>query len=487
MTCPIQARKFVVSLVALMKDVSLTKIGSRIGLEGKKVSHHLTKDHDLDDAVFEMLLQGAQATSHEVAAALACYEAVMEPHPELTPEERGIIEEAVLEVSQCYRELLIRAVPLSRAKPPLDGYPGAGDLEPARWLAGLQLDSLRELPAADRLPVVKAARELQTWALCERVAEESVQAASRDLGEAFHWARLARQIALRVRGPEDWRRLIRGYSAAFLANILRVAGRLKRADRVMEEARRLWSAGSDPGQVLDPGRLLDLQASLRRDQRRFPEAVSLLNRAFLLSRSRARILIKKGFTLEVMGDYEGAIKALLEAEPLLDRSSEPRLWYDQRFNLAVVLTHLGRYTEATELAEQAREVVINLGDEIFLQRVTWLRGRIAAGLGCAEEARQLLEQARREFAARRMWYDVALAWTEHAALLLDEGRTAEVKRLTLDLALVFDSEDVHQEVLKALHLFREAAEREAATAEVARRLLRYLFQARHDQGLRFTS
>jgi hypothetical protein len=52
---------------------------------------------------------------------------------------------------------------------------------------------------------------------------------------------------------------------------------------------------------------------------------------------------------------------------------------------------------------------------------------------------------------------------------------------------VFKSKGVHREALAALRLFKEAAEREVATAELARRVLRYLYRARHDQGLQFSS
>jgi len=67
------------------------------------------------------------------------------------------------------------------------------------------------------------------------------------------------------------------------------------------------------------------------------------------------------------------------------------------------------------------------------------------------------------------------------------GRTSEVKTLAQKLAAVFASEGVHREALAALRLFQEAAEREVATAELSRRVLRYLFRARYDQGLRFES
>ena len=84
-----------------------------------------------------------------------------------------------------------------------------------------------------------------------------------------------------------------------------------------------------------------------------------------------------------------------------------------------------------------------------------------------------------------MTYDVALALLEEAVLLLDAGRKAEAKALARELAEVFESKGAHREALAALRLFREAAEREEATAELTSRLLRYLFRARHDPELRF--
>jgi hypothetical protein len=86
-----------------------------------------------------------------------------------------------------------------------------------------------------------------------------------------------------------------------------------------------------------------------------------------------------------------------------------------------------------------------------------------------------------------MSYDVALALLEEAALLLEEGRAAEVKALAPELARVFEGKGVHREALAALRLFREAAEREAASAGLARRVLGFLFRARHDPGLRFSA
>lgn len=82
---------------------------------------------------------------------------------------------------------------------------------------------------------------------------------------------------------------------------------------------------------------------------------------------------------------------------------------------------------------------------------------------------------------------MALVLLEEAILLLEEGRTAEVKALADELAKVFAENGVHREALAALRLFQETAVQDEATAELARQVLRFLFRARHDPELRFES
>ena len=125
-----------------------------------------------------------------------------------------------------------------------------------------QWSRLRELSEEMWPVVVRVAAEFHTWALCERVCEESVQEASRDLERATALARLAREIADRVRGPEGWRHRVQGYAAAHEANVLLAAGQLEAAETGLREARTLWSSGIDPGGLLDPGRLLRFEAAL---------------------------------------------------------------------------------------------------------------------------------------------------------------------------------------------------------------------------------
>jgi len=354
--------------------------------------------------------------------------------------------------------------------------------EDRRWARELR-ERLESLFAESRPAAGQDAEELQRWLLCEAVCEQSVREASRDLDSAAALARLAREMAERARGPEGAR--LQGYAAAHEANALRVVGELQAAEAVLQEAKRLWDSGSDPYGVLDPGRLLDLEGTLRRAQRRFEEALSLFDDAAIVSRFPERAMLLKGLTLEVMGEYERAIETLLQDAPKIDRQGEPRLKNVLYFNLAVLFCHVGRHAEAAELVPRVRALALELGDEFDLIRLIWLEGRVAAGQGRAEEARRLLVQARQEFAARGMAYDVALALLEEAVTLLEEGRAAEVKGLAGELTKVFAEKGVHREALAALRLFYKAARRQEATAELGRRVLRFLFRARHDESLRF--
>jgi tetratricopeptide (TPR) repeat protein len=337
----------------------------------------------------------------------------------------------------------------------------------------------------DMALVVRSAREYQRWSMVELLCHESLRAASKDAGRARILAQAAVEIARRLRVPGGWRRRLLGFALAHLANAHRVAGDHAAADRTFAEAKPLWASGQDPEQLLDPGRILELEASLRRDQRRFGEALDLLKKAAAVTRRPEHVDLQKAFTLEVMGDYSQAIEVLLEVAPRIENHSEARLKTIHRFNLSVLFTHVGRHEEAAKLLPSVRRLAEELGDDLDLIRTRWLAGRVAAGLGQTEEALEALEDARLAFAERAMHYDVVLSLLETAILRLGRGELAEVQRLAGDLAPIFKAKGVHREAHVALRLFSIAAKRQAATAGFARQMLDYLFRARHDETLRF--
>jgi tetratricopeptide (TPR) repeat protein len=281
---------------------------------------------------------------------------------------------------------------------------------------------------------------------------------------------------------------LRGYALIFLANALRVGGRFKEADAVFVQARRQFEAGAaaDPG-LLASWRIFDGEASLRRHQERFAEALDLHAQALKIAPADAkgRILLNQAATLSEMGDAERALKALHEAEPLIDPKREPRLLFGLRFNRIACLCLLKRYVEGGALLDDVRDLALDLNLELDLVRVLWLQAKIGSGLSRVDEAIPALEQVRDAFRNRKIPYDFAEASLDLALLYRSQGRCAEVKALAHQMAWIFREQGVHGEAKKALRIFCEAAEEERLTVELIRRLLDYLARARRNPRLVF--
>jgi tetratricopeptide (TPR) repeat protein len=328
----------------------------------------------------------------------------------------------------------------------------------------------------DRHDLVACFPELRSWPLALLACEASVRAAARNVKEALNLATLAVSIAERVPAPETWRQRLEGYCWAHLGNVRRVAEEFDGADKAFAQAWTFWNAGADSDPpLLTEWRMLDLEASLRREQRRFSEALERLDQAREASGSdpaaAAHLLLQKEHVFSQIGDTQGALEALVEAAPFVEASGDPRLLFALRFNMADDLCHLGRFAEAAALVPLVRKLAMELGDELNLSRVVWLAARIAAGEGRAEEAIAGLEQVRQEFTDRELPYDAALSSLDLGLLWLKAGRTAEVRELALAMGWIFRAKGIDREALAALSLFCEAAKRESATVELARHTL----------------
>jgi transcriptional regulator with XRE-family HTH domain len=349
-------------------------------------------------------------------------------------------------------------------------------------------ERLETCDAEQRRFLVKTCPELQTWAVAERLCHQSADAASVTAEGALELAKLACKVAELARCEEPFCSHLQGYTLAFLANARRVSTDLRGAKGDFARALKLWQAGAaaKPG-LLAEWRILDLEASLRRDDRQFAEAQNLHERARAAAPPEAagRILLKKSTTFVQMGEAERAIDTLREAAPLVDGQREPRLLFALRFNLSSALCDLERCTEAEALLPEVRELAAALRKELDQIRVVWLSGKISAGLGRAAEAEAAFEQVRQEFTTQKMPYDYALVTLDLAVLLLGQGRTAEVRELAVAMEKIFKAEEIDREALAALKLFWDAAKREAATVELARRAGAVLGKARHAPEVRF--
>jgi len=361
--------------------------------------------------------------------------------------------------------------------------------EEQRW-ANILLLRLRLRAPELRKGIVRHKPEYHFWRLSVLLCEESLKATSNDADEAISWAELAVLVAQLSPGEEGWRARVEGYATVHLANALRVKGQdLKAADRAYEAGRKLWDqyqGGSPEIDTLNEARVLSFGVSLRRAQRRFKEALELLEQALLLGREEqlAHLLLQKANLLRVMGDLEAAVAALQKAEPSLHEVRDRRLSLAVQLNLVDYLSVLGLHAEAEQKLPDVWQLTDGIG-ELDRLRLVWIQGRVAVGTGLEEEGLAALEQVRSAFSARRMAYNSALVSLEMAVLCLKRGQTERVKLLAREMAPIFESQDVHREALAALTLFCQAAEQEHTTLDFVEKLVRFLHRARHNPSLRF--
>ena len=341
-------------------------------------------------------------------------------------------------------------------------------------------ERLKQYGPQMRRLLIQGAEAYRDWQLCVRVCTESENAAAHDPCEAIELAELAILIAEHVPGSPAWQARIQGRAWMFLGNSKRVVNDYAGADVAFGRGWRLWQAGEDPRGLLDEGYLLDLEASLRREQRRFGEALELHGRALGVARPEAivAILLNKAVTFQELGESEEALRVLVAASEFIDENRSPRLLCVLRFNQAANLIRLGRGREARPLVAEVRRLVDALGLDIDRIRARWLEGQLAAALEELYEAVDSFEEVRSLFLERNLPYEFALASLDLALVYGRLDRFSEIRILASQLLDIFKKQEIDREALATVVLLNEAAEKEAITAEVVGSLRERLLKAR---------
>jgi tetratricopeptide (TPR) repeat protein len=360
--------------------------------------------------------------------------------------------------------------------------------------AGHQLfDELMRHPTAHQLLLVHNSPRFRNRFLCERLLEASHEAGFREPDRAIELAGIAVEVsgalAVDACGTADLLRGLRARAWAQYGNALRISSDHAGADRAFHEAERILKSGWTP--PLDRARILDLQASLRRDQRRFAEAAHALDRVIAVYQELGqwnmlgRALKQKSMICGEAGDTESEIALLRRALDLLDPQEEPRTFLAARHNLILALNDTGRSREAFVLLFHTRPLYLKLGDRMNLLRLRWVEGSVALGLGRTEQAATAFKEVRDAFIELGVDYDAALVSLDLAAAYILQGRTAEVRDLAAEMMAVFQARNINREALAALLFFRRTAEVEQAGLDVVRRVSEFLKKVRNDPALQF--
>lgn len=340
----------------------------------------------------------------------------------------------------------------------------------------------------ERRALVRDDPRFHSWVLAARLLEES-RALSFDRprhGERL--TRLAVDVLHRLDPEVYGERLIRdleGRAWAVLGNSLRLAGDLDGSDRAFDLGARCLAESFDP---LERADFLGMLGALRRDQRRFDEALEALDQAHDLyeqireKRRIPRVLTKKGFLWLERAEPEKALELLLEARRCLVPGEDFRTELAVHHNLCWCYVELERYTKARKLFKENKALYARADDSWTRVRARWLEGNLEAGTGDEARAEELLAQVRDSFTASGQEYESALVSLDLAVLYARQRRFGELRHLAAEMASVFTAHHIHREAILALAFFQQAAERETLTAETVRRLAVYVKKSRFEPG-----
>lgn len=355
-------------------------------------------------------------------------------------------------------------------------------------------DELMQHPAARQHLLVRNSARFRHRMLAEQIVQESFATGFKNVSRSLELARLAVTL-VDLLSPEscagrEGLDSLRARAWGQLGNALRINQDFPEAERVFETAQALIE---QPGRVglLDKARVIDLLASLRKDQRRFAEASHLLDRVSSIYRRLGqwhllgRTLQQKSTVVGEAGDNEEEIRLLRRALDLLDPQEEPRTFLAARHNLIYALNESGRSREAFALLFHTRPLYLKTGDRMHLLRLRWLEGMVAQGLNRIQQAEAAYREVRDAFLDLGLPYDAALAALDLASVYNLQGHNSEVCRIAEETLSIFRTNNMHREAIAALSFFCNAARREEVEGDLVRRISAFLKASRNNPELRF--
>ncbi len=328
----------------------------------------------------------------------------------------------------------------------------------------------------------------QAWSRCEALVAESRALRHEDKTRMLAFAQRAVTVAETLTATIHGTTVcdLQAWAWAELGNACRVGDDLAAAERAMARALDRWSAGTGDPLVL--ARLMELSASLCTDQRRFEDALALLDRVELIYQEHddgertGRALIKKGIYCGYQADAAEALRLLYAGLGEIDPTKDPALTLSAVDSLLWFLVDLGRFKVARRLLWDVGRLCTEVGGRINLIKFRWLEARIHAGVGDLERAERAFRDVRERFAREALPFNGALAALDLGELYLRQGRTAATAELLEEVLGTFRALRIGREAIAAILLLREALREEVPSLALFRGVANFLkgFEQRQD-------
>lgn len=248
----------------------------------------------------------------------------------------------------------------------------------------------------------------------------------------------------------------------------------KVANRVHYALTRLRASWRPLTQSESSTNLYQVEAALNIDQKLFRDALKVFEKAFLTPdlspESRGRLLLTKAAVLGELGREARALEALQQAEHCLGLGEkEPSIWLRLRLDQLYFLCHADRFCEADALLAETRELAADEGNVAERLELSWLEGRISAGLGKWAEALDVLQLVRAEHLAAGHLFEAAGATLDATAVLICQGQLSRVEEIARELEPLTQSKKLADGSRSTLKLFCKMVERGSMSPETARR------------------
>lgn len=401
-------------------------------------------------------------------------------------ESKVLVRHLLRGCADCSDQLVSLSAPLFRHIDPRPLSPETYSFSVERGIRGA-------LQSSERLRAARAIAEAEVWMIAE-LGEIPSAAPAENEGPDLWWEQAAAWLTLarKQRHADPETALVAAVFAercsaklpagsfaqgslgdlraeiwAEIGNARRLLGQFVEAEAALEQAIDSWHRGQKSFALLT--QLAEFLAETYSDSRRFAEAEALLTKVLALrwrsagGRHAGKTLLHLASVAGYRGDNQRAVMLLLEALPILAESGDPKSPLLALHNLMGRMVDLGRFTFAEEMLRTLRPHLESFFGETDRLKLSWVEGKIAAGLKRWSIAEHRYRSLRNSFAAVGMPYYVALVTLDYGALLLRLGRTRELRPLVDEMIATFLGLGIQREALASVLLLQKAVAAERAT------------------------
>lgn len=349
------------------------------------------------------------------------------------------------------------------------------------------VERLEALPLSHQLLQARNNSRFQTVGLCELLMKKAWEGRFDDAKLVAHQARLAVTVAESLDVDRYGSLVVHDVTAEALAqygNAMRILSEYDVADRLLTRAQKVFHRGSQDLRL--EARILHFHATLRIVQQRFSDALSLFDEIIELhtrcgeDHAAGEAMADQAVACRYLNQFDVAIDLIHRALELLDPAKDIHALLAARHNLALYLHESGRQRESRMTLKENLSLFQEYGDRLNLARLYWLEGKVSLSYGSITLAEHAYLKARDHFIEQGIGFDAAEVSLELALLYHRDERTAELRRLAVQMVPIFQSTDMHLQAMAAVLVFVAKAETEDLTAELIQRLLNFLREARNN-------